>query len=215
MAGTTIVLVRHGESANQANGIYGCHRHCGGLSDLGRTQVEALRDRLAATGELADATVLYSSVLRRAVETAEILAPALGDLDVQQDCAFCELHLGTGDGLTVEEYDRRFPWPAEWSVDVRVEPDSETYREMGTRVAAGLDRLLAHHAGQTVVVACHGGVIVQSMWRWLSLDPAGDGRAWFSPVNSSMTIWRRAESPWGKRSLAMELVTFNDHAHLQ
>ena len=211
---TTLVLVRHGESANQANGFYGCHEHCGGLSDLGRRQVEALRDRLAATGELAGATALYSSVLRRAVETAEILRPALGGLDVVQDCSFCEIHLGEGDGLTAEEFERRYPWPDEWSVDARPVPDGETYREMGERVAAGLDALLERHPGETVVVACHGGVVVQSMWRWLGLDPAGHGRAWFNPANSSMTIWRRAESPWGKRSLPVQLVAFNDHGHL-
>jgi probable phosphoglycerate mutase len=213
---TTIVLVRHGESRNQAEGFYGCHEHCGGLSDLGRRQVEALRDRLVATGELAHATALYSSVIRRAVETAEILAPALQGLDVQQDCAFCELHLGQADGLTVDEFERRYVWPddGDWSVDLRVVPDGETYREMGERVAAGLDRLLERHRGETVVVACHGGVVMQTMWRWFALEPAGHGRAWFNPANSSMTIWREGESPWRKTAEPIELVTFNDHAHL-
>ena len=37
-----------------------------------------------ATGELSHATALYSSILRRAVETADILRPALDDLDVVQ-----------------------------------------------------------------------------------------------------------------------------------
>ena len=36
-----------------------------------------LRDRLALTGELAGADALYASVLPRAIETAELLAPAL------------------------------------------------------------------------------------------------------------------------------------------
>jgi probable phosphoglycerate mutase len=211
---TTLVLVRHGESANQANGIYGCHQHCGGLSDRGRRQVEALRDRLARTGELAQATALYSSVLRRAVQTAEILAPALGVADIVQDCAFCELHLGSGDGLTVEEFERRYPWPAEWSIDARPVPDGETYREMAARVGAGVDALLARHEGETVVVACHGGVVAQTIWRWLTLDPAGHDRAWLDPDNASMTVWRQAPCPWGDRALAVQLVTFNDHAHL-
>jgi hypothetical protein len=29
-----------------------------------------------------------------------------------------------------------------------------------------------------------------------------------------MTIWRRGPSPWGKASLPIELVAFNDHGHL-
>ena len=212
---TTLVLVRHGESANQAGGFYGCHDHCGGLSDLGRRQVESLRDRLAASGELAGATALYSSVLRRAVETASILAPALGDLDPTQDCAFCEIHMGEADGLTVEQFNERYPTPDEWTIDTRAVPDGETYREMGERVAAGLDALLDRHEAETVVVACHGGVIIQSMWRWLALEPGSHGRAWFNPRNASMTVWRQADSPYDRRALPMELVTFNDHSHLR
>ena len=213
---TTLVLVRHGESANQAQGFFGCHQHCGGLSERGRSQVTGLRDRLAATGELRGATALYSSILRRAVETAEILAPAVGagDLDVKQDCSFCEIHLGSADGLTVDEFERRYPAPDPWTVDARPVPDGETMREMGERVAAGLDDLLARHEGETVVVACHGGVVIQSMWRWLALDPAGGERAWFNPANASMTVWRTAPNPYAKDTLALELVTFSDHAHL-
>ena len=54
-----------------------------GLTERGRRQVEALGDRLAPTGELAGADALYASVLPRAIETAELLAPALvaGDAD--------------------------------------------------------------------------------------------------------------------------------------
>ena len=213
---TTLVLVRHGESANQAGGFFGCHEHCGGLSERGRSQVEALRDRLLTSGELAGATALYSSVLRRAVETAEILAPAIGGgaLDVAQECSFCEIHLGEADGLTVEEFERRYPMSEPWTLDSRPVPDGETMREMGERVATGLDVLLERHEGETVVVACHGGVVVHSLWRWLAIDPAGDGRAWFNPANASMTVWRTAPNPYVKDTLPLELVTFSDHGHL-
>ena len=50
---------------------------CTGLTERGGAQAEALRDRLVATGELAGADALYASVLPRAIETAEMLAPAL------------------------------------------------------------------------------------------------------------------------------------------
>jgi broad specificity phosphatase PhoE len=100
------VLVRHGESMAMVDSVVGGHEGCRGLSDLGRRQVEALRDRLAATGELR-ADALYASVLPRAIETAEILAPALGGLDVRQDCDLCEQHPGEGDGLTWAEFEER------------------------------------------------------------------------------------------------------------
>ena len=87
--------------------IVGGHEGCRGLSDRGRRQVEALRDRLVATGELR-ADALYASVLPRAIQTAEILAPALGGLDVRQDCDLCEHHPGEGDGLTWAEFEERY-----------------------------------------------------------------------------------------------------------
>lgn len=209
-------MVRHGESRAQELRIVGGHRGCQGLSDRGRAQVEALRDRWVTRDELGDEIVLYASVMPRAVETAEILAPALGAPQVSEDCDFCEHHPGEGDGLTWEVFDQRYPHPGEgWTPDHRRDPGGETWNEMATRVRVAFDRLVERHPGGTVVVACHGGVIVQTMIRWLAIDPlAGGERAWFSPENASITEWRRAVNPYGNRTGSWELVRFNDHAHL-
>jgi broad specificity phosphatase PhoE len=213
---TRIVLVRHGESLAQERRVVGGHG-CAGLSELGKRQVTALRDRLLDTGELADATVLYSSLMARAVQTAEILAPALGDLEIRQDCGFCEGHpVAGGDGMSWEEYDRRWPEPAEWTPESRRGPGGETYAEMRGRITARVGALAREHPGQTVVVACHGGVVLHTLFEWLRLDPAGDsGRAWLDPVNSSLTEWRMAENPFSGKGLPIQLVRFNDHAHLR
>jgi probable phosphoglycerate mutase len=217
MGQTRIVLVRHGESLAQERRVVGGHAGCAGLSTLGVRQVEALRDRLADSGELADATALYSSVMARAVQTAQILAPALGDLEVRQDCAFCEGHPGAeADGLSWDEYDQRWPWPAEWSPEARRDPGSESFADMRERVSARLDALAERHDGETVVVACHGGVVLHTMFQWLQLDPAGDsGRAWLDPVNTSLTEWRLADNPFWSGALPVQLVRFNDHGHLR
>jgi hypothetical protein len=45
------------------DGIVGGVRHCLGLSDLGRRQVEALRDRLKCGAELGEVDILYASML--------------------------------------------------------------------------------------------------------------------------------------------------------
>src|SRR5918995_2914567 len=153
MDGTRIVLVRHGESQAQERGIVGGHKGCRGLSARGRLQAEALRDRWKATDELGEVAALYASVMPRAVETAEILAPAFGDPDVVQDCGFCEHHPGKGDGLSWEDYERLYPFPPDgWHLDMRRDPGGETWREMADRVAAGMDRLVERHARSTVVV---------------------------------------------------------------
>lgn len=214
MQGTRIVLVRHGESLAQERRVVGGHDGCKGLSERGRRQVGALRDRLAGSGELAGATTLYSSVMARAVETAQILAPALGDLAVESDCDFCENHPGEGDGLDVEEYERRWPFPEDWTPRSRRDPGGETFEEMGGRVRRRLDALIERHPGETVVVACHGGVVVHAMLRWLDIEPADRNRAWINPVNSSLTEWHFAANPFWKDTLPVELVRYNDHAHL-
>src|SRR5438552_4463181 len=111
MEGTRIVLVRHGESMAQELQLVGGHAGCQGLTDRGRQQCELLRDRLLATGELADAAALYTSVMPRAIETAAIIAPAFGGLEAVEECDFCEQHPGEADGLSWEEFERRYPAP--------------------------------------------------------------------------------------------------------
>ncbi|MBQ1015980.1 histidine phosphatase family protein, partial [Micromonospora sp. M51] len=68
---TRLIFVRHGESVHQLEGIVGGPRGCRGLTALGHEQAHHLANRL--TGEVAaDGPVaVYSSVLRRAVETAQ------------------------------------------------------------------------------------------------------------------------------------------------
>ena len=148
---TRIVLVRHGEAVCNVNGIVGGIRGCTGLTGLGRRQVSALARRLERTGELAGATALYASVLPRAVETAEILRPVVGDgkLDVVQECALCELHPGESDGLTWQEVVDRFGVP-EWDTDpdTLIAPGGESWSAFVPRAAAAVRSLAAAAPGR-------------------------------------------------------------------
>ena len=72
-----MVLIRHGEAVCNVSGVCGGVVGCRGLTGAGREQVDALARRLAQSGELAGADALYASILPRAIETAERLAPAL------------------------------------------------------------------------------------------------------------------------------------------
>lgn len=214
MEGTRIVLIRHGESNAQEAGMLGGHEGCTGLSDRGRAQVTALRDRLLASGELAGADHLYASLLPRAVETAEIVMPAVGGHDIVRECGFCEGHPGEADGMTFAALSELMGGAA-WSDDVRPVPGWETWGEMAVRVSGALDQLVERHPGETVVVACHGGVIVHAMLHYLGIDEVdGPHRAWMTPINSSLTEFRFSPNPYRPQMLPVELVRFNDHAHL-
>src|SRR5687768_8490245 len=102
---TRLVLVRHGEAQSFVDGVIGGATGCSGLSDLGRRQATALHDRLARTNELADAMAIYTSTLPRAIETADLIAPAVGEHARSSTCELCELHVDERlDGRPFEEF---------------------------------------------------------------------------------------------------------------
>src|SRR5438477_12586183 len=106
---TRIVLIRHGEAQSYVDHIVAGHG-CTGLSDRGREQASLLRERLVRTGELRDASAFYASLMRRAHETAKIIATGVGDgeLEIRQDCGLCEQHPGEADGILFDEFIERY-----------------------------------------------------------------------------------------------------------
>lgn len=206
-APTTLVLVRHGESNVTVRRVIGGHRTCDGLSDLGRQQAERLRDRLSLTHELASA-VLVSSSFRRAIETAETIAPSFADPSIEIDAGFGEHDPGPAiDGMSFVEYVERYGQP-DWSGDPHVEifPGGETSAQFHLRVGETISRTVATHAGKTVVVACHGGV-VDAAFRYL-LRTAPTGLFELQTRNTSITEFQHTPSG------AWRLARYNDAAHL-
>ena len=204
---TRLVLVRHGESDVTVRRVIGGPRSCTGLSQLGSTQAERLRDRLERTGEIS-ATALYSSAYPRAEQTAEIIAPALG-LSVAVEPGFGEHDPGPDcDGLGFGEFVDRYGMP-DWETDPHdvTFPGGETVAEFHLRVGRTLSETLREHAGGTVVVACHGGVVDAAFRSLLGLPPTGGFE--LHTANASLTelvVVRRGR--W-------RLVRYNDAAHLE
>jgi probable phosphoglycerate mutase len=202
---TVVVLVRHGEAVCNVEGVVGGVTGCRGLTGAGRAQVAALADRLERTGELAGVAALYASVLPRAVETAELLAPALDRwrdgpaLAVTTDCDLCELHPGEADGLDWGQFAERYS-PPDWDADptAPLAPGGESWAGFVARAAAAVERLADRHRGQVVVAACHAGVVESTMLRFLPLDPA-TARLGLRTEHASLTVWERAEGRWTLR----------------
>ena len=114
-APTHLYLVRHGQAIVNVEPIVGGMRGDTGLSPLGVQQAQALCDRLQR-GEI-QADALLASTLPRARQTAEIIAPAL-NLPIIFDDELHELRTGDeADGLSIDEYKRRFGW-----IDLEEEP---------------------------------------------------------------------------------------------
>jgi broad specificity phosphatase PhoE len=100
---TRILLARHGETEWNRLGRWQGHADPP-LNDLGRRQAEILAEQLA--GDTVSA--VYSSDLRRARETARIVAERIG-LPVTEDSALREIDVGSWSGLTRDEVRERFP----------------------------------------------------------------------------------------------------------
>jgi probable phosphoglycerate mutase len=208
---TRLVLVRHGEAQSRVDGVVGGHRGCTGRSELGRRQAEARRDRLRRTGELTDATHLYASTLPRAIETAEIISPAVGGHAVNPTCELCELHVDDRlDGKPFDELSEYYDWPPTSNPYVGWADGAEPWAEFLVRVGRELDRIVRAHDGETVVVVCHGGVIGAALSVFAELPIRQPFRLLID--NTSLTEWQRRPDPVGVDR--WHLARFNDAAHL-
>ena len=205
---TELYLIRHGEAVSNVEPVIAGARSDRGLTDRGRHQAALLEERLRAEELAAD--VLYVSTLRRALETGEYVARALG-LPVRESDALHELRPGSADGLTIAQ------WRAQADRDVppgdpftAFSPGGESWADFLLRAEAALTRLVADHADQTVVAVCHGGVLEASFCLAFGLGASAQ-RVAFDPLNTSITHWRHRPSDGGS---PWTLVTFNDAGHL-
>jgi alpha-ribazole phosphatase len=152
---TTIWLVRHGLPE-------GADGHCYGQHDIPLSP-EGIRQANEISKQLENQPLshVYSSALRRAVETARVLAEP-HHLTVHAIDEFAEIHFGDFEGLTYEEIRARYPdafrdW-MERPTETRF-PNGESFSEMRTRVLRALELLLARHQQQSIAIVAHAGVV--------------------------------------------------------
>lgn len=143
---THLVLARHGETDWNRDGIWQGHGDPP-LNELGRRQAALLATRVA--GE--DVCALYSSDLRRALETAESVAAMTG-LSVVQDPRIREMDVGSWTGLSWEQIEARFPGSSEHDGESRVVFEERV-------ISATREIASAHSDGERVVIVTHGGVV--------------------------------------------------------
>ncbi len=205
---TDLYLIRHGEALGAALDIIGDTA----LSPPGILQAERLRDRLAATGEIA-ANVLISSTFKRAQQTAEIIAPALA-LPIVFDDEVQELRDGVAEGMQVEEYRAKYGEVNFRETPFRqVAPAGENWAQFVLRVSTTLDRIVRENEGKTIVVVCHGGVIGVSFLYFLGMSSFHYPQAGFDTDNTSITHWARRS--FSGRPARWRLKCYNDDMHLR
>src|SRR3954454_735820 len=153
---TTLVLVRHGDTDHTRRRLFsGRTGSDPGLNDSGRAQVRATAEWLAPLAERSP--VLLSSPMRRTRESGEILAERLG-VALTTDDGFVESSFGSWEGLTYTEaleQDRAALTTWLDDVDQPAGGTGDSLTGMAGRMEKVLDRVLADHAGRTVVAVTH------------------------------------------------------------
>ncbi len=165
---TRLLVVRHGDtefnSAQRFQGYSDIE-----LSGAGYKQAERLRDRLAA--ERID--TIYSSDLRRALATAEVIS-SRHQTGITTCPELREINYGRLEGLTFEEIGRLYPEVADWCVNWSPQlefPGGESFGELKERVSAFLSRLRNQALEKTILIVAHGGPLRLLLCFLLEIDP--------------------------------------------
>ena len=165
---TTLVLIRHGETDWNVEGRYQGQADPP-LNARGLAQARQLAAELREVG----LDVLYTSPLRRALQTAQILAQAL-QVPLHVEPRLMEIHQGDWQGRLRAEIAARYPelfrrWQTEpWEV---TPPGGEHLRQVQARVYAAVDEILARHPGQRIGLVTHRIPIALLKVRYQGLDP--------------------------------------------
>jgi len=152
---TTVWLVRHASAAGTDGRC--CGRLDVPLSPEGIVQARETAARLAQEKICA----VYSSGLRRALETGQMLADALR-LNVTVLETLAEIDFGDFEGMTFEDIQRRYPEVFErWMTQPTNTqfPNGESFADMRDRVNSTVDALMGRHRNESIAIVSHSGVI--------------------------------------------------------
>lgn len=151
-----LYLVRHGQTdMNKRNMFYGWTD--ADINETGVQQAEQLRQYFRQI----PIDAIYSSDLKRAAHTAEIIADGK-DMKVHYDSAFRELYYGDWENQTTEYIEKNYKeelrgWVTDWK-DLAM-PNGEKFSDFYNRVAAGVDRLVEENRGKNVLLVAHNGAL--------------------------------------------------------
>ncbi len=202
-------LIRHGQSTwNAERRLQG--RADPPLSELGHWQAQRVAEALCNRVE--QPIALYSSDQRRAMETAEPIAAALG-LTIHPDPRLREHDMGEATGHTWEELLERYPHLLE--IDAAGKsvlphlPGAESPQEAMERITAAFEEIVARHEaeGGEIIIVAHGGVFRTYLGHILGLPDHPTLTLRFG--NASITVLER------NKHGVFYIVVLNEQCHLR
>jgi 2,3-bisphosphoglycerate-dependent phosphoglycerate mutase len=203
---TNVLLIRHGQSKGNAERRFGGHTATP-LSARGRNQAQAT----ALTLKSESLTAIYSSDLKRAIETARPLSN-LTSLPINGTSAFRERSVGVMEGLTFEDAAEQHP--GQYAALLRrdfehVLTGGESYRQLLDRAREKLDEIIAENRGGRIAVFSHTGTICILVLHLIgALDAPELKPVWISSSNCGIT---RIEL---RHDGFVRVLSVNDTSHL-
>lgn len=212
---TRLIVARHGQAHCNANGIIGGERGCTGLTDHGRHQARSLAQRLGAEHQQQTITAVYTTPIRRARETAEIITDDLA-LPLRAVNELREPDYGDADGHPWDEVVAAFGRvPAQYPHQP-LAVGAETWGAYLQRTTTALRDLLGRHAGQTVLIVGHGETVTAAAHHFLDLGAEHRPTVGFAAHYASITRWEQQplSATWPEAGWRWTLTIHNDTEHL-
>ena len=212
---TRLILARHGQAHCNVRGILGGPRGCTGLTDHGHHQARQLADRLRTDHAQTPINAAYTTPLRRALETADIIGHHLG-LPVTTADDLREPDYGDADGKAWPDVVAAFGRIPAQHPDQPIAPGAESWTAYLQRAAATLRDLLARHTGGTVLIVGHGETVTAAAHLFLDLAASLRASAAFAVHYASITRWEQQPLAWTRPEVGWPwtLLNHNDTAHL-
>ena len=191
MGKTLVIVVRHGETKwNVTRQLQG--RKNSNLTENGIKQAvltaEALKNK--------SFDFLYTSDLRRALETTEIINK-YHQLEIRIDESLAERNFGVIEGLKQDEMIEKYPEVFTRYMKREEEyqiPDGESLISFYNRVKKGLNAIANSHTGKRILIVTHGGVL-DCMMRMVFNYPLSAPRS-FSIYNASVNRFSVTDATW-------------------
>ena len=207
-ATTRLLLVRHGESTANYQGVFSGWSTDVVLTELGQRQARQTGEILR---QYASIDALYASPLPRTWQTAEIIGEQI-DLEPIALEGLREINVGSATGKPladlavlhprllreVDSESIHIPWP-----------EGESHFQLRERAMGAIELIVERHPGDTVVVVSHGGPLGWIVSTLASVPPRPYRE--FRHHNCAISELVVPSNPF---QLPAELVRFNDCSHV-
>lgn len=200
---TIIYLVRHGETNwNRERRFQG--QKDVPLNDYGRAQAKKLSEKLNLSNSNIDA--IYSSDLKRAYETANIIAEKY-NYDVRINIGLRERFFGVLEGLSLEEFKKDYPNTNFYNFDIDENLQIEPYTDFQRRIYNTILTISEQHPNSSILIVSHGAAI-NSFLHEISDGTLGAGQTKISNTGITTIIYDQKAKKW-------RVVEINNASHME